>query len=340
MSRLILDSNQHILAERRPALAQIQAQKAPDQLSSSALAASITKKASTQTYFTIRYLVDPQLVDDAYRAYAYYRWVDDTLDQGQLAKAERLDFLARQKEIIERCYQGEWPEGLTPEEQLVVELIHNDQEENSGLRTYIDQMMAVMVFDANRKNRLISQVELVEYTQSLATAVTEAMHYFIGHHDVSPKDETRYLAVTAAHITHMLRDTIEDAAAGYYNIPSDILKTHAISPTNVNHDAYRAWVHSQVKLARSYFATGRSYMDRVENPRCRLAGYAYIVRFEVVLKAIERDSYRLRPAYPERKSKRAALKMGLAALSRLIISSLPSSQATSHSARPSAEVGR
>jgi len=30
----------------------------------------------------------------------------------------------------------------------------------------------------------------------------------------------RYLAVTGAHITHMLRDAVEDAEAGYYNIPA------------------------------------------------------------------------------------------------------------------------
>ena len=43
------------------------------------LAPSITKTASKQTYYTIRFLVDRERVADAYRAYAYFRWVDDTL---------------------------------------------------------------------------------------------------------------------------------------------------------------------------------------------------------------------------------------------------------------------
>ncbi len=46
-----------------------------------ALAADITRAASKQTYYTIRFLVDRSLVEDAYRAYAYFRWVDDCLDQ-------------------------------------------------------------------------------------------------------------------------------------------------------------------------------------------------------------------------------------------------------------------
>ena len=44
------------------------------------LASSITKAASKQTYYTIRFLVDRERVDDAYRAYGYFRWVDDVLD--------------------------------------------------------------------------------------------------------------------------------------------------------------------------------------------------------------------------------------------------------------------
>ena len=43
-------------------------------------ASSITKAASKQTYYTIRFLVDRERVEDAYRAYAYFRWVDDVLD--------------------------------------------------------------------------------------------------------------------------------------------------------------------------------------------------------------------------------------------------------------------
>jgi hypothetical protein len=87
-------------------------------------------------------------------------------------------------------------------------------------------------------------------------------------------------------------------------------------------------VRSQVQLARHHFSAGRTYLARVENLRCRLAGYAYIARFEVVLDAIEKDNYRLRPAYPERKSKQARLKVGLAALTQTIRSLLPGKRAS------------
>ena len=43
-------------------------------------AAEITYAASKQTYYTSNFLVDRDLTDDAYRTYAYFRWVDDILD--------------------------------------------------------------------------------------------------------------------------------------------------------------------------------------------------------------------------------------------------------------------
>lgn len=298
----------------------------------------MTREASTQTYFTIRYLVDPPLVADAFHAYAYFRWVDDTLDQGRMTQAERLTFLARQQELIAGCHRGEQPKALSSEEQMLVDLIRNNKTENGGLRTYINHMMAVMAFDARRRGQLISEPELDEYARSLATAVTEALHFFIGHQDRSPQDETRYLAVTGAHVTHMLRDTIEDTAAGYYNIPQEYLEAHGITPADVHHEAYRNWVQSRVRLARECFAAGRSYLSRVENRRCRLAGYAYIARFEVVLDAIERDGYRLRSAYPERKSMKARMKMIFAALRQTFVSTSWGGQDAVPGPTPSMEV--
>jgi phytoene/squalene synthetase len=137
------------------------------------LASSITKAASKQTYYTIRYLVDRERVDDAYRAYAYFRWVDDVLDaesgSGPALKygepSARMIFLERQKSLLESCYRGESPRDVDIQENMLVELVHNDQEKNSGLRSYMSNMMMVMDFDARRRGMVISQSELNEYTR-------------------------------------------------------------------------------------------------------------------------------------------------------------------------------
>jgi phytoene/squalene synthetase len=283
-------------------------------ISSQSLAAQITQAASKQTYYTVRYLVDRPRVPDAYRAYAYFRWVDDYLDQEAITRPQRQAFVRRQQALVERCYRGEPLPPLANEERMLVDLIDKDFQKNSGLQAYIRNMMAVMAFDAERRGRLISQAELVDYSRWLATAVTEALHYFIGHDQPSPRGEARYLAATAAHIVHMLRDTAEDVEAGYYNIPSEFLAAHGISAWDVESAPYRAWVRGRVQLARSYFAAGRGHLAQVKNLRCRLAGYAYIARFEGVLGAIEAEDYRLRPDYAEYKRKAAALQMGWSVL--------------------------
>lgn len=278
------------------------------------LARSITLAASKQTYATIRFLVDRELVADAYRAYAYFRWVDDTLDAETGTRSDRSAFLQRQRSILERGYRGEPLREASLHEKMLVDLIRSDRDKNSGLQSYLRNMMAVMAFDAERRGRLISQSELNAYTRWLASGVTEAMHYFIGHGSYSPHNEARYRAVTAAHITHMLRDTFDDVRAGYFNIPQEALQADQITPAEVGSDVYRLWVRSRVSLARANFQAGRGYLHQVENLRCRIAGFAYMARFEWLLDTIEREGYRLRPQYDERKRMGTSLRMGLKAL--------------------------
>ncbi len=286
-------------------------------------ASLITKAASSQTYYTIRFLADRDRVEDAYRAYGYFRWVDDTLDSDVLSDAQRSAFLERQEYLLEQCYRGKPLSDVDWEENMLVELVERDQEKNSGLRIYLRNMMKVMEFDVRRRGRLISQAELNQYTRWLATAVTECIHYFVGHDDFSPHDSTRYLAVSAAHIAHMLRDTFDDAKLGYTNIPREVLQANHIGPLDVHTDAYRAWVKSRVELAREYFRAGKRYFAQVENGRCRLACFAYIARFEWLLDTVEREGYVLRPDYSERKSALAGLQIGWLTLSSALAAQAP-----------------
>jgi len=284
------------------------------------LAADITRTASIQTYYTIKYFVDRDLVDDAYRAYGYFRWVDDMLDEGAGTQAEKIAFIKRQELLLEACYQDEAPHDLCLEELMLAEMVRNDTGNNPGLQSYLHNMMAVMKFDAERKGRNISESELCEYSRALATSVTDAMYYFIGHNEPVSHHKARYLAVTAAHITHMLRDTQEDAEAGYYNIPSEYLQKDRISPMDVEGNSYRKWVCTRVGLARMYFKEGKNFIAQTRNLRRRLVGYAYAARFEWMLRIIERDNYCLRPDYHERKSLSAGLWMSWVTLVSMLIS--------------------
>lgn len=284
---------------------------------SAQMAAAITKAASLQTYHTIHFFVDRDRVADAYRAYGYFRWVDDIVDDGGNPKAERVAFAKRQKSLLEACYRREKLELLYPEEEMLTDMVARDEETNSGLQIYLRNMMDVMLFDVERRGQVISQAQLSDYTNKLAKAVTEALYHFIGHDTPTPACNSRYLAVTGAHITHMLRDGLEDVESGYFNIPREVLGTRGIAPQDTTSPAYRAWVCERVQLARRYFQIGRECTAQVRHWRCRLAGYAYIARFEWMLNIIARDNYCLKAAYPERKSAQAGLWMGWSALTSM-----------------------
>lgn len=282
------------------------------------LASRVTRAASTQTYYTIRFLVDRERVEDAYRAYGYFRWVDDTLDSASGSAKERMEFLHCQESLLSKCLHGGVPRENSPEETMLVELLQHDPAKSRGLHLYVRNMMQLMNFDTRRRGSLVSQAELDAYTGWLATSVTECIHHFIGHDDFSPRDGTRYLAVSAAHIAHMLRDTFDDARVGYYNVPREVLDAGHIGPLDVEQPAYRAWVKSRVDLARRYFEAGKGYFARVQNRRCRLACFAYIARFEWLLDTIEKEGYVLRSEYPERKSTGTMLQMAQLTLSSML----------------------
>ena len=275
---------------------------------SESLAAAMTKAASKQTYYTIRFLVDRSRVADAYRAYAYFRWVDDILDaglaprglSGDADRAKRLRFLDRQRSLLDACLRGDPPTVANPCEAMLVDLACHSRPADPALWSYLSQMMRVMDFDVRRRGRLVTRRELDDYTHSLAIAVSDAMHYFIGHgSDDSFRDRDRYRAVAGAHIVHMLRDTEDDVRAGYFNVPLDVLKAASIGPRDIHCDAFRAWVRERVEQARVELDAGAAYFARLRSRRHRLAGMAYIARFEWVIDRLERDNFEVRTSYAD-----------------------------------------
>ena len=265
------------------------------------LARTITRESSKQSYFTACFLADKDLVDDCLKAYAYFRWADDVVDELSQSRSERIAFITRQKELIFDLYSNGRVNGLSPEEGMIADLIQSDTRENSGLKSFIHNFFAVIEFDAQRKGRLISQEELAWYATRLGISVTDAIQYFICNEYAYPDANTRYFAATAAHITHMLRDMRTDISEGYINIPVEYINEHNLDLGDVRSPAFRAWVRNRVEQAREYFSKGKQYLDQLSVLRCKIAGLWYCARFETILDIIERDDYILRTDYKQRR---------------------------------------
>jgi hypothetical protein len=263
------------------------------------LAKAITKAASRQTYYTISLLVDRGRVEDAYRAYAYFRWVDDVLDAESAdsdAVHRREAFLDRQKALLDACLMGSPPGDVGARERMLVELVRHDRSGDVGLISYLRNMMLVMDFDVRRRGHLVSGADLDQYTRWLALAVSGAMRYFIGNGARAPDDDTRYMAVSGAHVLHMLRDTFQDVSA-----------------------AYRAWVAKRVGLARAHLDAGAAYFRSVESLRHRLAGLAYIARFEWLIETLELDDFTVRPRYVAPRRPGGDLRMAMTLGRRMVM---------------------
>jgi len=291
-----------------------------------ALAATITRSASKQTYSTIRFLVDRRRVADAYRAYGYFRWVDDVLDAGsgpgcpggEPLRAQRLRFFERQEALVNACLNGDWRETADPHEAMLVDLVRNSGPDDSGIRSYVHQMTRVMGFDVRRRGRLITRKELDDYTRWLAIAVSDAMHHFIRHDSIdAPRGEERYRAVTGSHILHMLRDTNQDVLAGYFNVPREVLLASSIGPGDLHSDAYRNWVRERVRQAGEELDAGAAYFCSLTSRRHRLAGLAYIARFKWLIDCLERDGFRLRSTYADANTPAARVRMAASVLAAI-----------------------
>ncbi len=273
------------------------------------LAIRVTREESLQSYLTMRLLADHDLVEDSFRAYAYFRWADDMVDKLPASGAERLGFIRGQRELIEGLYRGIRPGDLSREEVIVADLIQNDRVPNSRLRSYIENFLAIIEFDAERRGRRITGAELREYSDRLAVAVTDAIQYFIKNGHAYPEDDSRIAAARAAHVTHMLRDYREDLVAGSWNISDEYLEAHGIRPEDIESPAFLAWVRMRVDEAREGFRLGKAYIDRLEVLRTKIAASWYCAHFEHVLDRVEKDGYRLRPGYATRHRAVAWLRM-------------------------------
>ncbi|MCP4050274.1 MAG: squalene/phytoene synthase family protein [bacterium] len=261
------------------------------------LAKKITFNGSKQTYYTAKIMSDKDKVDDFFRAYAYFRWLDDIIDESSWSREQKTAFIKRQKKLIDDLYQKKNINNLTEEEMILAELVNNDVQPDSGLQSFIRNMFAVIEFDTYRAGKLITEHELSVYTDYLAKSVINGLLYFIGNGYRYNDIDSRYKSAKAAHITHLLRDMVKDIKDGFINIPAEYIKDNNTGYNDMENEAFRLWVKERVDLARKYFIEGKHYLEELPVLRCKIVGYWYCARFERILNIIEKDNYILRPEY-------------------------------------------
>ncbi len=277
--------------------------------STATLARSITQKASKQTYYTARHMVDRHLVDDFFRAYAYFRWIDDMIDETLHSRKERISFIQQQRMLIDSLYKKQSTNNLNSYEEIIAVLIENDKRKNSKLQSFIRNMFSIVEFDAYRKGRLITEEQLNWYSDCLAKSTTDGLQYFIGNNQQYPVAQNQYFAAKAAHIIHLLRDMVDDLQNGFINIPKEYIELNNIKLSQIESPEFKAWVRDRIEKARVYFIEGKRYLENLKVLRCKTVGLWYCARFEHVLDKIENEDYLLRESYREKYNSPTLIKM-------------------------------
>ncbi|MBU0690563.1 squalene/phytoene synthase family protein [bacterium] len=272
-------------------------------------ARSITWKASRQAYLTARLFVDRKKVNDFYLAYAYFRWLDDVVDDPKVDEEKRLTFIQQQVDMVADLFLDQAPEHPSQYEEMIVEFVRRGKGTSKRLKPFVDDMLATIEFDARRRGRLISEQDLDDYCVRLAASVVDGLQYFIGSKYDYPEDDDRLTAATAAQIAHLLQDTYQDLEDGIVNIPREYLEAESLKPEDIEHPQYRKWVKERIEKARNNFDKGKAYFDTLAVLRLRMAGLWYCTRFASILNAIEREGYLLRPEYTEQRSISVWLKL-------------------------------
>lgn len=281
-------------------------------------AENITRDASVQTYWTVKLLFDQERKEDAYRAYAYFRYLDDEIDIRRKTIASRRSFILRHRGVIDAAYAGSPLPSLTTAERLITELISHNPDSSGLLGSFINNFFAVIAYDSGRRGIQISRQRLLWYRKTLSKAVTDGIAYFVNGNRPFPPHPALYAGAEAAHITHMLRDLFEDAADGYYNIPREYCVSHHISPRRLSPQHVRGWVRGETIHARKLFAASHAYIDTLPSLPAKIVCAWYCERFEHLLTTIERENFVLRRHYSRVHSARKYLSMALIALRTIV----------------------
>lgn len=190
-----------------------------------------------------------------YAAYAFCRWADDIVDEGERRAAcgeqeKRLDEWQRE---LDRCYAG------TPTHPITVALA-------DALRSFaISKSAFVALIDGCRqdvvKSRYETFDELLRYCELVAWSISDISLAIFGYRTPAAIDRGRDLA-TALQLTNVTRDIGDDLQRDRIYIPQEELRRFGVTEM-VAGDAVRRLVEFQIDRAESYFRAAEPLLDEL-----------------------------------------------------------------------------
>ena len=157
--------------------------------------------------------------------YSYLKWMDDVIDRVDIKSDQALEFLDRQQELL----AGNTEPGSAPEEMGAAIADFLRTEKGRALSRPLETLMSSFRDDALRRNRILTQDELMTRARKIGRGSLEICELLIYGRCVL--DEAfKNRAADCWIKLDMLLDLEEDYRMGYVNIPREAFKTYDIPP--------------------------------------------------------------------------------------------------------------
>jgi phytoene/squalene synthetase len=220
-------------------------------------------------------------------AYAYFRWLDDVLDNKDVSTEESINILARESFFISSLYENKSPQSKCIEEKYISFVICKDLLDNNGFRVIIDGFMSALSWDIKRKHRIPTQQELDEYSLRLGRSYYQCLVFGLDFHpsDKCFKDVGEICGV-AAHLAHILRDFFFDLSIGYVNISQEDVTKYHIDLSLKNPELrqnLKPWSRDVIFKSTDMFKKGMKSINKIPSFKARLAISLMCTRYFLIL---------------------------------------------------------
>ncbi len=225
--------------------------------------------------------------------YAYFRWVDDCIDDAAADGNDRRAFLSRQRQLLHDLYEGRSP-AVCYEEALLEGLIKWDMRSKGGeLRASLESMIEAVEFECDRGDSIqwhnVLQDQFKKELLSFLNIVSQCCDQSIAG-GPPPGIEAAF----GAKIIHIIRDLVSDLECGRVNLSSEELKVFRLTPELLRSQpaSYRTrrWVSVTTRQAERQLAMG--LVDAGSgNLRYRLIVAVLTARYQAYAWAIRRNRF-------------------------------------------------
>jgi len=221
------------------------------------MAAVLTQNESPFGYWSSQIFFPQDRRMILFLLYAYFRWVDDTVDKPGFNFDFNHKFIYRQTKIVQAWYMGESAVlSENPFEAMAATAIKKDKKDGSQLQSMILGFLEAITWDIERRNKIVKQSELDRYSLLLGRSYSEGLLYGLKLNPCKPIFRIpKTICGIAAHWSHLLRDLSEDLKLGYINISDDDIKKYSINLQN--HQTLLPWIREKCYRTLDMFAEGR-----------------------------------------------------------------------------------